>query len=280
MREYLEKAVNGWLNIHVDGKLLFMLFVAIGILWWYRKRLSEQTFLIYATLITVACTFPLSAALLMVYQTKFYDYPWIWSMVPVTAAIAYGITVCIREIWAEFKIEKKQKVITAAAFVVILILCGIKGFCLTGEPALSEDASRVVETLNSMDPNANMVWAPKEIITALRQESGIKVLYGRNMWNEALSAYSYDVYDEDTKACFAWMEWAGGYDKTLDASGEEALKYLDGVECGRYAKKMGVTVIVLPEGFDTELAELMQQDLGIMSQQIGGYYLIYCNLVL
>ena len=65
-----------------------------------------------------------------------------------------------------------------------------------------------------------------------------------------------------------------------DVTKEEAIKYLDGIECGNYAKEKGVTVIVLPSGFDEELARLMEADLGVMSQRIGGYHLIYCNYVL
>ena len=99
------------------------------------------------------------------------------------------------------------------------------------------------------------------------------------MWDAALSAYSYDEYNEEVKACFEWMEWAQVYDPATDDK-MDALKYLDGIECGDYAKKQGVTVIVLPDGCDEELADLMETNLGVMAKRIGGYYIIYCNYVL
>lgn len=280
MREYLEKSVNGWLNFSVDGKLMALLLVSIGILWLVHKKKVEQQFLYYLTIMTIACIFPLSACLLMMYQTRFYDYPWIWSMVPVSAGIAYAMTVITGDIWANLTIGRTRKILFTAATVGIILLCGLSGFTKNGNEILSEEAEQVVEALSAMDAKNNMVWAPREIVTALRQRSGVKVLYGRNMWDAPVSAYSYDEYNEQIKDCFAWMEWAQSYDPKQDETGEEAIRYLDGVECGNYAKEKGVTVIVLPNGFDEELARLMEVDLGVMSQRIGGYHLIYCNYVL
>lgn len=286
MREYFEKSVNGWLNFSVNGKMITLLFVAIGILWLVQRKNTNKVFRSYLSIMTIACICPVTACLLMIYQTRFYDYPWIWSLVPVTGGIAYGVTVCNREIWANLTITKSKKVVVTAAWVGIIFLCGIYGisksgmYTLDGMELLSEDEELVVESLSTLDEDTNMVWAPREIITALRQRSGIKVLYGRNMWDTALSAYSYDEYNEDVKACFEWMEWAKAYDPSTDENQEEALRYLDGIECGEYAKKQGVTVIVLPDGFDEKLADLMETNLGVMARQIGGYYIIYCNYVL
>lgn len=280
MREYLEKSVNGWLNFSVDGKLMALLIASIGILWLAHKKKIDRVFLYYLTIMTIACIFPLSACILMMYQTRFYDYPWIWSMVPISAGIAYAMVVITGEIWANLTIVKTKKVIFTAALIGIILLCGLSGLMKDGNGILSEEGEQVVEALSAMDTNNNMVWAPREIVTALRQRSGVKVLYGRNMWDTSVSAYSYDVYNEQVRDCFDWMEWAQNYDPDRDVTKEEAIKYLDGIECGNYAKEKGVTVIVLPSGFDEELARLMEADLGVMSQRIGGYHLIYCNYVL
>ena len=285
MREYFEKSVNGWLNFSVNGKTIALLFVSIGILWLVQRKNTNKVFRAYLSVMTIACICPVTACFLMLYQTRFYDYPWIWSLVPITGGIAYGVTICNREIWTNLTITKSKKIVVTIAWVGIIVLCGIYGisksgvYTQNGVKPLSEDGELVVESLCTLDEDTNMVWAPKEIIAALRQRSGIKVLYGRNMWDAALGAYSYDEYSEEVKACFEWMEWAQAYDPTIDAE-LEALRYLDGIECGDYAKEQGVTVIVLPDGFDEELADLMETNLGVMARQIGGYYIIYCNYVL
>ena len=97
MRELLRNAWLGWQNYTDDGKLAALLLAALLFLWLRNKKVSQKGFLSYAVLMTACCIFPVTAVLLMLYQTKFYDYQWIWSLVPVTPVIAWGITEFLTE---------------------------------------------------------------------------------------------------------------------------------------------------------------------------------------
>ena len=72
------------------------------------------------------------------------------------------------------------------------------------------------------------LWAPREILETARMQPvavtwmqpvetvGIEsvavagqlpeLLYGRNMWDAALNAYTYDVYPEEVQQLYCWME--------------------------------------------------------------------------
>lgn len=52
-----------------------------------RKRLY-----LYGTLVTFGCICPVTALILLKYQTAFYSYVWIWAAVPQTALIAWAAT--------------------------------------------------------------------------------------------------------------------------------------------------------------------------------------------
>ena len=95
----IQMAWLGWKNYTDDGKLAALLLAALLFLWYYRKKTEKLSFLGYTIVVTICCIVPVTAGLLMWYQTGFYGYEWIWSLVPMTAAIAYGVTFFLSECW-------------------------------------------------------------------------------------------------------------------------------------------------------------------------------------
>ena len=54
---------------------------------------------VYTILITLGCIFPVTALILMKYQTAFYSYVWIWAAVPQTTLIAWAGTEFLCDLW-------------------------------------------------------------------------------------------------------------------------------------------------------------------------------------
>ena len=126
------------------------------------------------------------------------------------------------------------------------------------------------------------LWAPREILEYARTRDGkISLLYGRDMWDAALHAYSYDVYSEETEALYRWMEHLRDYGSEGFGTKESAA---EGRECVRRAFSMGADVILLPEdipGLDMagdkaeiEISHMLlnEEDLEII--RIEGYFLL------
>ena len=94
---------SGWTDYTQHGKFAALLLLAILYLGFVlygsgkeanasgaekaRKRLY-----IYGALVTFGCICPVTALILLKYQTAFYSYVWIWAAVPQTALIAWAAT--------------------------------------------------------------------------------------------------------------------------------------------------------------------------------------------
>ena len=99
MMTLLKSATNGWLDYTQHGKYAALLLAAIlylGYCLWKSKAArnggKQPLFYLYEVLITLACICPVTAVILMKYQTAFYSYVWIWTAVPQTALIAWACT--------------------------------------------------------------------------------------------------------------------------------------------------------------------------------------------
>jgi hypothetical protein len=99
MTELLRNASLGWADYKGSGKLAILLLAALMYLWFAGKWRKQKALVLYTTVAAVCCILPVTAALLMLYQTKFYDYQWIWSIVPLTAVTAYGATLFLEQQW-------------------------------------------------------------------------------------------------------------------------------------------------------------------------------------
>lgn len=212
-----------------------------------------------------------------------------------TAVIAAGGSRILMLVWRKrYTVRDRAK----AAFVTVLIacvsvVCGFSGTSLTYQTAVSPQSgdsgqavlaqydrtalliAKIGETFRAChesdtDGSVICLWAPREILSYVRQYSSeIKLLYGRNMWDNALNAYSYDTYPEEYGRMYKWMELVSEYG---EADSEISQESIDGRECVKNAVAAGVNVIVLP-GNTLEKTRLEIIGLtGAQEAEIDGYF--------
>lgn len=225
MQELLRNAISGWSRYTDQGKYAVLFLGALLVLWFlgksgekvpFKKDSDSETarslLLKYASLTAAMAVFPLTAVVMMMYQTRFYDYEWIWSGVPVTLVIAWGISeVYLGYCRTHWRGKKAQPVGFAAACLAVIFLCGNLGNGMNdrlmtreGEEKAAAVVDKLTETGNTQDI---CLWAPQDILQYVRGIDGdIKLLYGRNMWEDSLNAYTYDTYDTQTCKLYEWME--------------------------------------------------------------------------
>ena len=301
MLELLNNAWNGWGNYIFYGKYPALLLLVLVVFWFFSDRKKEPVLLGYTTVMTVCCICPLTAALLMQYQTKFYDYQWVWSYVPLTIVVALAGTLVLghcRELNAgcdkqgngREKLIAKAKVPAAALMIVVLILlCGRMTDPLTNVKTdwqQAESAEPVVkaiaETVGKVNVSEEAVaeesaaketvvlWAPKEIMAAVRiYRPDIQLLYGRDLWDASLGAYTYDTYTQVEDDLCQWMHCTGVFG-TIDGYRLDGT-VLDGKTCVEQALKLGVNCIVVPNVMTqeacAELTEILEAALVLSDVQ-------------
>lgn len=294
--ELLQNAWMGWANYINEGKLIVLLLAALLLLWINKRGTEHKGLVLYSTVAAVSCICPLTGALLMNYQTKFYDYEWIWSIVPITAVIACAVSLFLTEYWSGGKFSKiRMGVVVTLMCLVVVFFCGSMGGELSdgeavymevlypygsdvSEADLRQQAYNVVECLEEAAGDGEIIlWAPMEIVEYAREvNADIKLLYGRNMWDISLNGYSYDVYEEEVKSLYLWME-------QVDAPAGESVKLpfqttarLPLVkECITAAVVRGVNCVVLPGGCSYEVVQVAEETLGAKAQLVEEYWVIY-----
>ncbi|MCM1056217.1 MAG: hypothetical protein NC517_01205 [Firmicutes bacterium] len=268
MAELLRNAWQGWLNFNRAGKLAGALLVALLFLWIYYKKIKQKEFLIYVTTVTLCCILPVTAAVLQLYQTRFYDYKWIWSIVPVTAGIGFAATLFMTE-FLQDKSENDRKRQAGAAVLLAagLVFCGgmgTKPYETCGEQSGRQQAERLLANLQErMQGKEICLWAPKSVAEYARAFDGsIQLLYGRDMWDSELTVYSYEKYPEGYYDLYHWMEAETGEETVSD------------VYCAETALAEGVNCILLPEDKPEDAIECFQKLLGVQAEKLEGYYLL------
>ena len=211
MTELIRNAWLGWQDYTEHGKMAALLLLALLLYWFGNKRSGSKemmsrrhTLVSYTTVMTVCCICPLTAAALMAYQTKFYDYQWIWGAVPVTIVIALAAT----QLWTELADKYtggdgagwKRAGITVL-FACVIYLCGSMQSAVWDEDEAAQNrqkAERVLEIITENGQNKDIcLWAPQGIMEYARALDGSIVLpYGRNMWGSPT----------DSSADFAWLQ--------------------------------------------------------------------------
>jgi hypothetical protein len=268
MLGYLRDAWTGWLQFTDSGKLAALFAAAAAYLLLAKKVKGAQKLLtLYASGAALLCVVPVTAMVLMLYQTRFYDYQWIWSIVPLTAVTALGGTVLLTEQWkcgCGWK-GVLHNAALAALLAGVLVLGGGLGEGSVDAAQVQQEragAEAVLDEVQAACGEDFCLWAPKEILEYVRAEYGtIRLLYGRNMWDEALNAYSYDTYPEEICELYLWMEGLPREDGTLVEKSAE--------ECVREAAALGADCILLPEtAVDAETAKNMN------FTKLDGYYLL------
>ena len=266
MQEWSKRAAEGWQQYITAGKYAVLFLAGAGFLLLSEsladngnktgKTQSRKLFFCYALLSAFCVICPVTAALLMKYQTAYSDYADLFGLVPVTGILA-AAAACILT-----KVSGKKRIAAVAVCLLLLCLCGNlsrpvwrqirtqslqegKGQKSIGEgneecwiaaaaPALKENA---VEEI--------CLWAPEEILKDVRaKDAEICLIYGRNLWDQALNAWSYDSYDTAIRAMYEWME------REDYRAGKETT-----TACVRAALERGVNCMVLPRQQTSENAE-------------------------
>jgi hypothetical protein len=298
MAEGIQNAWSGWLQFTDAGKLAALLAAALGYLFWNRKQKGPQRrALLYCGIAAALCMFPVTAAVFMWYQTEFYDYAWIWSMVPVTAVIALGGTCFLTEQWKQgqgYRILLHNGVLTLLLIGVLALCGGLGGNTVPSSQAWADDAQfspaggtsmgAVLSKVQEVCGAECCLWAPREILESVRAQDGsIRLLYGRNMWDVALDAYSYDVYSEEQREMYLWMETLAEVveaaaesdvtDGTSAADGLDADWRADYLDYVQKAQQMGVDCILLPAGSES-LIDLAETPESVEVVRLDDYYLL------
>lgn len=267
MAELFRNAWQGWLSFTNAGKLPAALLVSLLFLWIYYNRIKQKEFLVYTTVVTICSVLPVTAAVLMLYQTRFYDYKWIWSVVPMTAAVGFAVTLFMTEFLQESTAgDRRRQVMTGLLLTAGLLFCsGIGGRNRDGYGCY-EERRQVEEMLAELQERLQgkriSLWAPREVLSYARAyDAGIQLLYGRDMWDSDLRAYSYDSYPGGLEDMFRWME---------ASPGEEAVSDLYCVETAVSAE---VNCILLPEDKLPETLDCFEKVMGVRAEKLGNYYL-------
>lgn len=271
MAELVKNAWSGWLSFANTGKLPAALLISLLFLWVYYKKVKQKEFLIYTTAVMICCILPLTAAALEFYQTKFYDYKWIWSLVPMTAMTGFAITLFLTEFLQEFSGgSRKRQVMAAALLTVGLVFCGSMGGkpwdgCgKQGEVQERLQAEVLLEKLQERLQDRQLcLWAPRVVMEYARAyDAGILLLYGRDMWDMDLTAYSYETYPGGFRDLYLWMEAAPGTE-TVPAS-----------YCAETLAASDVNCILLPGDKPAESVQCFADMLGVQAETLGEYYLL------
>ncbi len=287
LRETFTLTISGFESFIAEYKYLALV---IGIAFYslirwkkYRKTSVQQMHLFCIGMIA-AIVFPLTGVILQLYQTRFYDYSWIWSCVPLTAMIAWGIiTVIFEEVPSvlrkgEKEPAKKQLRISTAcglcAATAILFLCGNQGRLRTMDDQLRQEeqvAAAILEYLeeeNSLE--GHVIWGKAGLMQYLRSHSGEVILfYGRDMWDAKAGAYDYEGYTEEEMACYEWMETVSSAHNLYLLEVEQAPEEVYGaVSTEKYVKiavDMEVDIMILP----TQITEWLESKIQAVSVEYG-----------
>lgn len=307
MLELINNAWLGWRTYVGAGKLPALLLAIFLFIFLYRNidtslkkndlifGTKEKRLYLYTAAMTLLCICPVTAAVLMLYQTKFYNYEWIWSYVPMTAVIAAGGSGILVLVWKKrYAMKDRIRAVSVTVLIAcVAVVCGSVGASMSYQTAFAlengdyesavlvqyDKAALLISEIEGAyregrgpkaDDTAICLWAPREILAHARQYSAdIQLLYGRNMWDNALNAYSYDTYPEEYDRMYEWMELVSEYGEAYNESRQENI---GNGECVKNAMAAGVNVIVLPgntlEKTRADVAELT----GAQVIEIEGYF--------
>ncbi len=206
---YMEGAVQGLGRFLEADKPVVLVFALLLAGWlWEKKPVGKKgrQMFQYTLVMSLLLLCPITAMVVMIYQTAYYDYEWAWSMVPLTAVIAYGAALLI-ERWE----QQGKRLLGILGVAAVLCLCGNQGTVLTVESQEAEaweDASEVLQELYDFGMGKQRIlWAPKNIMEQVRRKDGkILLIYGRDMWDTKAGAYDYEVYSEALTNAYIWLE--------------------------------------------------------------------------
>ena len=137
MMTLLQSALTGWTDYTQHGKFAALLLLAILYLGFVlygsgkeanasgaekaRKRLY-----LYGALVTFGCICPVTALILLKYQTAFYSYVWIWAAVPQTALIAWAATDFLCNLLKEKSLRNGMAALILLGILFLLLVLAMR----------------------------------------------------------------------------------------------------------------------------------------------------------
>lgn len=208
--ERIVSACAGFDDLKTNGKLLAVFGILLIGLVLNRRQLTGRgrCLTCYAAVVSLLCLFPVTAALLMTYQTPFYDYCQIWAAVPVTAVCAYA---GVRGDERLNELGRRKAFCAGIAICAAVFLCSGMGRDPWGREQESADYAEartvLTELREALQGQSIVLWAPEELLQYARALDGsVQLLYGRNMTDNALNAYAYDTVSEELAELHRWMD--------------------------------------------------------------------------
>lgn len=289
---YFEKAVDGIGRYGGTQKFLVLFFAVLLFAWLSEKKeitKQQNRLLVYSLLMSAVLLIPITAVVVLMYQTAYYDYEWSWSMVPMTAVIAWGIV-----LFGEQELSKKRKALLTVVIVCILCLCGNQGVCQKvpeKEALIREEMDEILKGVYEMsDSQRSVLWGPTGVMQEARRRDGrIMLVYGRDMWDEKAGAYDYEAYSRELTEAYVWLEeamahydLAAGLDKPDETMSFLEEQYGWTKESEKHVEeviKAGANTIVVPRLIGNHIEESMKKAAAAQNKEMkrvfAGEYSIY-----
>ncbi len=237
MSEFLSALSAGWHQYADSGMYIGVFFAAMLFLWLvYGKRISKESekakLYLYSLGITLSILFPVTAFILLKYQTAFFTYSHLFLLIPMLPVVAWAMTEFVTWVREEFITEKKNPSGSkiplflkkkpwlgecAAVILLGLVLWMAGSLSFANEPTaeavngekIPAEILRVLQILQedeAMEPGCDVIVAPEEVLEYARAYSAdLKLLYGRNMWQKELNAFTYDIYPAEVVDFYQWF---------------------------------------------------------------------------
>ena len=275
MTEWIHLAFIGWRSYIAESKAAALFIAAILLLCFLWKKVDRKQFVIYSAAAAVLLICPLTAAFGLLYQTRFYDYEWLWSGVPTVALTADAVVLLLEEL-AVGK-DKKSRLRLGVVVAILLTAVFLSGLSevsydpktdevliLPSQKEMRAEAADVLKSARSALGEGKMILAaPADILTWARElDSTIELLYGRNMWDKHLNAYTYDTYPNEYETLYLFIE------------GQDREKITAETAAGILADQTSVNCLILRGTETEETIALFTQTLHMTAAQWEGYYIL------
>ena len=224
MIKLLESLGAGKGSFAENGQYLALFLAALLFLWLLGEG-KRKEFKIFAFVVGLILLCPLTAKLLIIYQSAFYDYETAWVWLPLTAVVAYALVVAATKMlslltgedrkWKETVSGKKAKLYECAVIGVLAALLFFSGTVSLTETmteatsradGIPKEVGEVLDLVEIPQGETVLLAAPDEVVSWARiYNGGIILLYGRDMAETALTAYLYDKYPSDIVELHDWL---------------------------------------------------------------------------
>lgn len=281
LMQYFERTVRGMETYFAHDKMVVILIAGLLILWLGEKKASNpecNRLLIYSAFMSCLLLVPLTAVFAVIYQSAYYDYEWVWSMVPVAAVVAYSGV----RLYEKKEKERHGKVFWWLCVLLLVFFCGNQGrlqMATTEEQENSVSAEKILIVLeNATDIDRPVLWGASHIMQEVRQKTGdILLVYGKDMWDPKAGAYDYEAYSEELTQAYEWMVTLSILE--AESAGTGTTELYDKYQiCEKLPQvlatiaEVGGNVYVFPRTAVDELEEMIIQELAKYGNNIQKEY--------